>query len=91
MGQVNGYLKILVGLGLILGALGGYLESKELQEKHDAFCGGIMEALLDWNGNCEELRTYITTIEIISIIVGIIGILSVVSGNNEVENSKKTE
>ena len=49
MGQVNGYLKILVGLGLILGALGGYLESKELQEKHDAFCGGIMEALLRTN------------------------------------------
>tara|TARA_B100001741_G_C16228323_1_gene448190 strand:- start:54 stop:581 length:528 start_codon:yes stop_codon:yes gene_type:complete len=96
MGQVNGYIAILVGLFFILGAYGTYSESNELQAKHDFACGGVMEALLDWDGNCEELREYISTLKFFTVILGIIGIALVVSGNNEVkkaheENKKKSK
>ena len=96
MGQANGYVAILVGLFFILGAYGTYTESNELQAKHDTACGGFMEALLDWDGNCEELRGYISTLEFATVILAIIGIALVASGNNEVkkaheEKKKNTE
>lgn len=85
MGQVGGYAAILVGLLFLAGAYGTYSESNELQAKHDIACGGVMEALLDWDGNCEDLREYISTLEFATAILAIIGIVSIVSGNNEVK------
>ena len=70
-----------------LGAYGAYSEANELQAKHDTFCGGIMEAILDWDGNCEDLREYISNLEIGALVLGIIGISLIVSGNNEVKKS----
>ena len=87
MGHLSGYVTILVGLMFALGAYGAYSEASELQAKHDTFCGGIMEALLDWDGNCEDLREYISNLEIGSLVLGIIGISLIVSGNNEVKKS----
>ena len=87
MSKAGGYISIFVGLVFLLGAYGAYSESSELQSKHDTYCGGIMEALLDWDGNCEELREYISMLEIGSIILLVIGISALVSGNNEVNKS----
>jgi hypothetical protein len=87
MGQVGGYVTIFVGLTFLLGAYGAYSEANELQIKHDTFCGGIMEAVLDWDGNCVELRQYISDLEIGALILGIVGISLIVSGNNEVKKS----
>ena len=87
MGKVGGYVAILVGLFFISMAYGTYSESNELQSRHDAVCGGFMEALLDWDGNCEELREYITMLEFATVILGVIGIALIVSGNNAVKKS----
>ena len=87
MGHVSGYVTILVGLMFALGAYGAYSEANQLQAKHDTFCGGIMEAILDWDGNCEDLREYISNLEIGALVLGIIGISLIVSGNNEVKKS----
>ena len=87
MGHLSGYVTILVGLMFTLGAFGAYSEASELQDEHDTFCGGIMEALLDWDGNCEDLREYISYLEIGALVLGIIGISLIVSGNNEVKKS----
>ena len=89
MGKTGGYFSIFVGLMFLLGAYGAYSEASELQSKHDNYCGGIMEALLDWDGNCEELREYISMLEIGSIILLVIGLSAVISGNNEVNKSAK--
>jgi len=89
VGQVKGYLKMVIGLFLILGAIGGHSESRELQEKHDTFCGEIMETFLDWDGNCEELRSHINAVEILSTILGGSSIFFLLSGRVEVKNSKK--
>ena len=87
MSHLGGYVTILVGLIFAFGAYEAYSEASELQAKHDTFCGGIMEALLDWDGNCEDLREYISNLEIAALVVGIIGIYLVISGNNEVKKS----
>ena len=86
MGKLNGYAKFFLGLFLLLIAIGSYIEAKDLQEREDKYCGGLMEALLDWDGNCGDLREYITILEIISILSGIFGIILMISGNNEAEN-----
>ena len=85
MGQVGGYAAILVGLLFLMGAYGAYSESNELQAKHDIACGGFIEAILDWDGNCEELREYIEILHVTTVILAIIGIASIVSGNSEVK------
>ena len=91
MGQVGGYVTILVGLFCVLGAFGAYAEASDLQARHDTYCGGIMEALLDWDGNCEEMREYISTLEGIALVLGIVGILLLISGNNEASKDKETK
>ena len=87
LGKLKGYGKFILGLILILIAVGAYIESKDLQEREDKYCGGIIEALLDWDGNCDDLREYITTLEIIGILAGVFGLILVISGNNEAEKS----
>ena len=87
MGEVNGYVGILIGLIFISGAYGTYSEANELQAKHDFACGGFIEAVLDWDGNCEELREYISTLEFATVILAVIGIALVVSGNKEVKKA----
>ncbi len=63
MGQVGGTIGIVLGIFLLIAALGAWSEANDLQQEHDQYCGGIMEALLDWDGNCEELRGYISGIQ----------------------------
>lgn len=88
MGETGGYILILVGLAILFAAYGVDTEANELQILHDAYCGGVMEAFLDWDGDCAELRKYISNLEIVSIILLVFGILLLVSGNNEVTKSK---
>ena len=88
MGRIGGHFVILVGLFFLLGAYGAYSEANELQQRHDLVCGGFMEALLDWDGNCDDLRDYISKLEIGAIFLGICGLGLLVSGNNEVNKSK---
>ena len=88
MGETGGYIAILVGLAFLLGAYNVYTETNELQTLHDAYCGGVMEALLDWDGDCAGLRQYISNLEIGFITLLVLGILFLVSGNNEVTKSK---
>ena len=77
---------MVFGLLLILGAIVGFSESKEVQEKHDTSCGGGMEVVLD---RCEESSSRINAVEIAPTILSISGMFFLYTGRSEVKISKK--
>ena len=91
MGQIGGTIGIVLGIVLLIGSLGAFTEASDLQLQHDQYCGGVMEALLDWDGNCEQLRDYISDIEEIGLVLGGVGLFFLILGIVELSSSGKKE
>ena len=91
MGQIGGTIGIVLGIVLLLGSLGAAAEASDLQSQHDQYCGGIMESLLDWDGNCQQLREYISELENIFTGLGVGGLFFLILGIAELSSSGKKE
>ena len=91
MGQIGGTIGIVLGIVLLLGSLSAFVEASDLQSRHDEYCGGIMEALLDWDGNCQQLRDYISEVMTIGLGLGAGGLFFLILGIVELATSGKKE
>ena len=83
MGATKG---VIGAIGIIIGVLAAivslflWAEAFSLQEQHDSYCGGLAEALLDWDGNCEQLRDYIFEITAVAWFICGCGVIFVIIG-----------
>lgn len=91
MGQIGGTIGIVLGVLLLVGSLSAFLEVSDLQTLHDQYCGGVMELLLDWDGDCQQLRDYISEVMTIGLGLGAAGLFFLILGIVELATSGKKE
>mgnify|MGYP001295262462 CR=1 FL=1 len=90
MGQIGGSIGIILGIILLLGAAIAMIDAADLQQQHDDYCGGLGEALFDWDGNCEELRDYIAQLQAGGLIGGACGLIFLIMGIIELATAGKS-
>ena len=89
VGQIGGSIGIALGIIMLLLALLSFNEASDAQAVHDQYCGGIAEALLDWDGNCAQLRDEIAEIQMVGIGLAGGGLFFLILGSVELSSANK--
>ena len=82
---------LILAVILVIVAISAWDEYSDTKAKHDAICGGFMEALATLVGNqtCEEARTYMNLMSGVTAVCGI-GALGCISSGLKKLNQDET-
>jgi hypothetical protein len=91
MGQAGGTIGIVLGIALLLAAAVIHSEVENMKEKEETYCGGLLEYLLDWDGNCDELRRAIADAEMGRAATGFCGGIFLLMGLVELSSANSNK